>query len=235
MKWKEVRYHMSRTAIFFLVVVTLGLAILLALLGLATLRSNWLGWFLLVSGLIYFFGVVIVYWVRGIRFWRPRAKGEMLREEQDDWSFWFIVAGMIAAFYLPPVEYLLFTAVLPRALWVQITGLFLIFLGSGLFIWARRALGHFYSGHLSVIEGQQLVQSGPYHFVRHPAYAGYLLIVLGLALGYSSVAGFAAILFVLLPCMIYRIRVEDRLLAEYFGTQFKAYTSRTKRLVPGIW
>ncbi len=226
---------MSRMAIFFLVVITLGLTVLLALLGLTTLRSNLLGWFLLISGLVYFFGIVIVYWVRRIRFWGPRAGGEMLKEERNDWSFWLIVVGMIAAFYLPPIEYLFFAAVLPRLVWMQVIGLFLIFFGSVLFVWARRVLGNFYSGHVSVVEGQQLVQSGPYRFVRHPAYAGYLLIVLGLAAGYSSLAGLAAILFVLLPSVIYRIRVEDKLLAEHFGAQFKAYTARTRRLLPGVW
>ncbi len=226
---------MSRTAIFFLTVVTLGLALLLTWLGLATFRSNLLGWFLLLTGLVYFFGIVIVYWVRRIRFWRPRAEGEIVKEERDDWSFWFIVAGMIAAFYLSPIEYLFFNAVLPRAFALQLAGLFLIFPGSALFIWARRTLGNFYSGHLSVVEGQQLVRSGPYRFIRHPAYAGYLLITLGLALGYSSLAGFAAILFVLLPSVIYRIRVEDRLLAEHFGAQFEDYARRTKRLLPYIW
>jgi protein-S-isoprenylcysteine O-methyltransferase Ste14 len=226
---------MSRMAIFFLVVVTLGLAILLAWLGLATLQSNLLGWFLLVSGLVYFFGVVIVYWVRRIRFWRPRAKGEMVKEERNDWSFWFIVVDMIAAFYLSPVEYLFFPAILPRAVWMQVAGLFLIFIGAALFIWARRTLGSFYSGHVSVIEGQPLVQGGPYRFIRHPAYAGYLLIVLGLALGYSSLAGFAAILVLFLPSVVYRIRVEDQLLAAHFGAQFDEYALRTKRLLPGIW
>lgn len=54
---------MNRFAVFFLVFITLGLAILLALLGAATIRSNLLGWFLLVTGLIYFFGVIIVYWI----------------------------------------------------------------------------------------------------------------------------------------------------------------------------
>lgn len=226
---------MSRAAIFFLVVATLALAVLLAWLGLATLPSNLLGGFLLVTGLVYFFGVVIVYWVRRIRFWRPRAEGEMVKEERDDGSFWFIVVGMIAAFYLSPIEYFFFNATLPRAFWMQVAGLCLIFIGSGLFIWARRTLGYFYSGHLSVIEGQQLIQGGPYRFIRHPAYAGYLLIVLGLALGYSSLAGFAAILFLLLPSVIYRIRVEDKLLAEHFGAQFNDYARRIQCLLPGIW
>jgi len=221
--------------ILFLVFFTLGLSLLLAWLGLVTLHENLMGWFLLVSGLIYFFGVIVVYWIRGIRFWRPRAKGEMLKEEGNDVSFWFIVAGMIAVFYLPPFEYLLVPAILPRIVWMQVTGLLIILVGSVLFIWARRVLGHYYSGHLSVIEGQKLVQHGPYRFIRHPAYAGYILIALGLSFGYSSLAGLVAILLLLLPSVVYRLRVEDRLLAEHFGEAFTNYANKTKCLIPGIW
>jgi protein-S-isoprenylcysteine O-methyltransferase len=226
---------LSRATIFFLVVVTLGLAILLALLGWATIEWNLLGWFLLITGSVYFFGVIIVYWIRRIQFWRPQAQGEIVRDEQDDRSFWFIVIGMISVFYLPPVEYLYFNAVLPRSVWMQILGLLLLFLGSLLFVWARRVLGKFYSGHVSVVEGQHLVQHGPYRFIRHPAYAGYLLISLGLSVGYSSLAGFSAILFLLLPTVLYRIRVEDQLLAEYFGAPFNNYARITKRLLPCVW
>jgi protein-S-isoprenylcysteine O-methyltransferase Ste14 len=226
---------MSRAAVFFLVIVTLGLTVLLAWLGLLTLRSNLLGWFLLISGSIYFFGIIIVYWIRGIQFWRPRAKGEMLKEEHGDWSFWLITIGMIAAFYLPPLEYLFVPAVLPHTVWMQIVGLLVISVGAFLFVWARRVLGHFYSGHVSVIEGQPLVQRGPYRIIRHPAYMGYLLISLGISLGFSSLSGFAAVIFILLPSVVYRLRVEDGLLAEHFGEAFKTYANKTKRLIPFVW
>jgi protein-S-isoprenylcysteine O-methyltransferase Ste14 len=226
---------MSRALTFFLVVITLGLALLLAWLGLATVPSNWLGWFLLITGLVYFFGVLIVYWFRRIQFWKPRAKGETVKEERNDRSFWLIAAGMIAAFYVPPGEYLLLESVLPRVVSMQIIGLFLIVLGSILFVWARRTLGHFYSGHVSVIEGQRLVQDGPYRFIRHPAYAGYLLLALGEALGYSSAIGLLAILGLLLPSLLYRINVEEKLLSAHFGEAHQRYASRTRRWLPGIW
>ena len=225
---------MSRLVIFFLVLVTLGLSLLLAFLGLATVHSNLLGWFLLISGLIYFFGVIVVYWVRGIRFWRPKAGGEAVKEERNDWSFWFIVVGMIATFYLPPIEFSFSPALIPRTVWIQIAGLFIIFLGSILFIWARRVLGKFYSGHVSVIEGQQLVQIGPYRLIRHPAYAGYILISIGLALGYSSLAGFVSILSLLLPSVIYRIHIEEHLLAEHFGEQWIEYCQRVPAFFPRL-
>lgn len=225
---------MSRAAIFFLVTITLGLTLLLVWLGLLTLNSNLLGWFLLFAGLIYFFGIIIVYWIRGIQFWRPRAKGEMLKEERGDGSFWLITIGMIAAFYLPPFEYLFAPAVLPRTNWVQIVGLLIIIIGAILFVWARRVLGHFYSGHVSVIEGQPLVQHGPYRIIRHPAYMGYLLISLGNSLGFSSLSGFAAIVFILLPSIVYRLRMEDKLLAEHFGEQWWDYCKRVPAFIPKL-
>ena len=226
---------MNRAAIFFLVVFALGLAYVIGMLGWLTVKTNLLGWFLLLVGAAYLVGVVIVYWFRKERFWGPRAGGAMMKEESNDRSFWLIVIGMISAFFLPPIEYLFLPAVLPRIYWMQVTGLTLIVFGSALFIWARRALGKFYSGHVSVVEGQPLVQSGPYRFIRHPAYAGYILIALGLSLGYSSLAGLAAILFLLLPSVIYRIGVEDKLLADHFGGQFNEYAVKVARLIPGIW
>lgn len=226
---------MGHWAIFFLVILTLGLALLLAVLGWTTIGSNLLGWFLLLTGLTYFIGVIIVYWFHRIEFWRPRSRGEIQTEERNDWSFWLIVIGMIAAFFLPPLEYLFIPAFLPRGLWIELTGLLLVFLGSALFIWARRVLGKFYSGHVSIIEGQPLVQHGPYHFICHPAYAGYILITFGLALGYSSLIGFMAILLLLLPAVMYRIHAEEKLLTDYFGAIFADYASRTRRLLPGIW
>jgi protein-S-isoprenylcysteine O-methyltransferase Ste14 len=226
---------MSRTAIFFLTLGALGLAIAIAWLGWMTVQTNMLGWFLLLVGISYLAGVLVVYWLRRERFWGSRGGGPILDEEGSDRSFWMIVLGMLAAFFLPPVEYITLPEFLPRASWMQVTGLALIILGVILFIWARRTLGTFYSGHVSVVDGQPLVQGGPYRFIRHPAYAGYLLMSLGLGLGYSSLTGLAADFLLLLPAVIYRLRVEDNLLAGHFGAQFKEYASKISRLIPGIW
>jgi len=226
---------MSCVAIFFLVVCALGLAFVIGWLGWATVQTNLLGWFLLLVGGAYLVGVVIVYWFRRERFWGPRAGGAMMKEESDDCSFWLIVIGMVAAFFLPPIEYLFLPAILPRTNLMEVTGLIIIILGSVLFIWARRTLGKFYSGHVSVVEGQPLVQNGPYRYIRHPAYAGYLLISLGIGVGYSSLLGLAATFLLFLPAVIYRLRVEDKLLTEHFGMLFDEYAVKVARLIPGIW
>jgi protein-S-isoprenylcysteine O-methyltransferase Ste14 len=146
-----------------------------------------------------------------------------------------ITLAMMAVFYLSPLEYIYLPPRLLRHEWMEVAGVILFILGGALFVWARRTLGKSYSGHLSVRAGQQLVQSGPYRAVRHPAYAGYLLMAVGIALGYSSLAGTVSTVLVLLPCMIYRMDIEDQLLAEHFGRQFERYRKDVKRWIPGIW
>jgi protein-S-isoprenylcysteine O-methyltransferase Ste14 len=226
---------MSRIAIFFLLVIAPLLAMLLALLGVETVFTNPLGGFLLLVGLAYLIGLVIVYWIRKERFWESSMNGATIRQEHGDRSFWLITAGMLAVFYLSPVEYLYITAFLPRTPFMAAGGLGLVILGVVLFIWARKTLRDNYSGHISVKAGQTLVQSGPYRFIRHPAYTGYLLMALGISLGYASLAGLVAVLLLLLPGMVYRMNVEEKLLAQHFGDAYSQYMCTTKRLIPGIW
>ena len=232
---KAVDDRMSRPATIFLLCVAPALAIFLAFLGIKTLHTNTLGWFLLLTGILYAVGIAIDGYVRKEEFWKSGRAGSYQLEERSDRSFWLITLGLLAVFYLSPLEYLYFATFHPRTAWIESIGVGLVLFGSTLFVWARRTLGRHYSGHVSVKKEQELVQSGPYLIVRHPAYSGYLFMALGLALGYSSLLGFVSTLLILLPATIYRIRVEDRLLAEHFGTQFEEYARRTKRLLPGIW
>jgi protein-S-isoprenylcysteine O-methyltransferase Ste14 len=226
---------MSYSAKFFLLGIAPALAILLVWLGIATLHANLLGWFLLCVGVAYPVGVVIVYAIRRKSFWESSLGGVTTQEERGDHSYWLITAGMLAGFYLPPMEYLYFTALFPRPDWTQVCGAGVVFLGTALFIWARRALKANYSGHISVKTGQTLIQTGPYRIIRHPAYAGYLLMALGISFGYSSLAGLCAITLLLIPGLVYRIRIEEIFLEAHFGDEFRQYVARTARLIPEIW
>jgi protein-S-isoprenylcysteine O-methyltransferase Ste14 len=213
MKWDD---DVSRPAALFLLILTPALAVFLALLGIATLRTNPLGWFLFLTGIVYTVGIVIDAYVRKEEFWKSGRDESYLLEERSDRSFWLITLGLLAVFYLSPFEYLYFSTFQPRTAWVESIGVGLVLLGSALFVWARRTLGRHYSGHVSVKKEQDLVKSG-------------------LALGFSSLSGLVSTLLILLPATVYRIRVEDRLLAEHFGTQFEKYARKKKRLLPGIW
>jgi protein-S-isoprenylcysteine O-methyltransferase Ste14 len=212
-----------------------ALSICLALLGLETLRDNIFGWFLLLFGIAYPAGGVIYYFIRREPFWKSASGGEAAREEKGDRSFWAILPGFLAVFFAPPLEWMYLPAVLPRALGMQIAGLVLILAAVGLRVWARAHIRGLYSGHVEVQADHRLVQSGPYRFVRHPGYTGFVLMALGVAVGYASWIGLAAVPILLLPALAYRMRIEENLLIEQFGDAYRDYVRKTKALIPGIW
>ena len=72
---------MSRIAVLFLMILAPALAIFLALLGLETLRDNFLGWYLLVLGIAYPAGSIIYYFIRREPFWKSAQAGGRAREE----------------------------------------------------------------------------------------------------------------------------------------------------------
>ncbi|KAL7280240.1 hypothetical protein PYCCODRAFT_632309 [Trametes coccinea BRFM310] len=72
------------------------------------------------------------------------------------------------------------------------TGLALVAAGTLLRLTCYRSLGPFFTFDLALLPKHQLVTSGPYRFVRHPAYAGSLLILAGLGLADLSPGGWIA-------------------------------------------
>ncbi len=77
------------------------------------------------------------------------------------------------------------------------------------------------------------VVRGPYRFIRHPAYFGEYLLVWACFLANPRLV-MVWLPVVVLPCIVVRILVEERLLAERF--EYVQYTRRVRwRLLPGIW
>lgn len=226
---------MSRTATFFLLVLAPALALVLALLGLETLNKNIIGWLLLAIGIGYPCGAIIHFWIHKEPFWRPKVGGDTLVEEIGDKSFWMILPGMLAIFFAPPLEYMYLPMFLPHTGWMQLIGLAFILAGGLLRLWARSSIKGQYSGRIQVTTKYQLIESGPYRYIRHPGYAGYFFVALGICLGYSSLIGLIAIAILMLPGFAYRMNLEEKLLAESFGDAYQAYARRTKRILPGVW
>jgi protein-S-isoprenylcysteine O-methyltransferase len=88
-----------------------------------------------------------------------------------------------------------------------------------------------------VVIGAQhrLVDSGPYRRVRHPAYLGLLVSMLGFGLCSGNWVSLAVAIGLPLAAILYRIRTEEQALLRHFGPAYAEYASRTKRLVPGIY
>ena len=126
---------MSRMAVLFLLIAAPALAILLASLGLETLNSNLLGWFLLLIGVGYLAGGVIYFFILKKPFWQPAQGGKVAGEETGDRSFWLILPGFLAVFFASPLEWLYLPATLPRTAWLQAAGIALLLLSLAVRMW----------------------------------------------------------------------------------------------------
>ncbi len=101
-------------------------------------------------------------------------------------------------------------------------------------LWAMATLGRFFTAALATTADQKVVSTGPYRYVRHPSYAGPLVIVLGAALTYANWISLAAVVPVFLGYS-YRIHVEEKLLIAELGSDYSHYCEHTKRLIPFIY
>jgi protein-S-isoprenylcysteine O-methyltransferase Ste14 len=82
--------------------------------------------------------------------------------------------------------------------------------------------------------GQHVITTGPYRFVRHPMYAGAILLFIGTPLLLGSWYGLiGAMIIIALFCV--RVAIEERTLrAELAG--YGEYADEVRyRLIPGVW
>lgn len=83
-----------------------------------------------------------------------------------------------------------------------------------------------------VLPEQSLVTHGIYRYIRHPIYAGDLLLIVGLELALNSwlVLG----VFMLIPVVIRQALAEEVQLSQTFPG-YTAYCRRTKRFIPFVF
>ena len=164
-----------------------------------------------------------------------RAKTAVRKEQSA--SRVLHIAVMCTAFYL------LFGSVragwlvvrfVPINAWIAWTGFGLVAAGIAFAVWARAMLGANWSGLVAIKAGHELIQSGPYRWVRHPIYSGLLLAILGTALALGEVRGLLAFLVALLGWGI-KALMEERFLIDQFDGDYVRYTREVKRLIPFVF
>ncbi len=101
-------------------------------------------------------------------------------------------------------------------------------------MWARITLGRNWSSVVLLRVDHELVQAGPYRFVRHPIYTGIILMFAAIVLLVGRVAGILAFcLFVY--SFVLKLRREERMMLKQFPTTYPEYVKKTKRLVPFLF
>ncbi|MEA3440444.1 MAG: isoprenylcysteine carboxylmethyltransferase family protein [Chloroflexota bacterium] len=118
---------------------------------------------------------------------------------------------------------------------VHLVGLALLISGQGLFTWSMVSNPFFSTGvRIQMDRDHTVSTSGPYKYVRHPGYTGYITFTIGTSLLLGSFwalipAGIIAVL------LIIRTVLEDKTLLEELPG-YQAYANRVSwRLLPGFW
>src|SRR5262249_7490863 len=110
-------------------------------------------------------------------------------------------------------------------------GFALAWSGASLAIWAKLALGRWFSASFTVKAGHELVTSGPYAIVRPPMYTGLLLLGVGLGIAWdSALTALFAVLYAV-PFWLHTV-FEEQMLAAHFGEAWTSYQHRVPRVVP---
>ena len=123
--------------------------------------------------------------------------------------------------------------IIPAELRILYTGIALTWVGIAFAIWARHTIGANWSGRVTVKVDHQLIQSGPYAFVRHPIYTGLLVTNLGAALVIGRWRCLLAMV-IFLAEMARKASKEEGFMEGEFGEKYNEYRGRTGFLFPGL-
>ena len=108
-------------------------------------------------------------------------------------------------------------------------------LGLWLFARSHADLGTNWSITLEVRESHRLVTHGIYERIRHPMYLALLVYSVGQALVLPNWIAGPSYLVAMALLFALRVGPEERMMRDEFGSDYEAYSKRTKRLVPGVW
>jgi protein-S-isoprenylcysteine O-methyltransferase Ste14 len=92
----------------------------------------------------------------------------------------------------------------------------------------------FTSSTIEVAVDQKVISTGPYARVRHPMYAGALVMLLGMPIALGSWWG-VLVLVAMLPVLIWRMFDEEALLARNLPGYVEYLETVRYRLIPGVW
>jgi protein-S-isoprenylcysteine O-methyltransferase Ste14 len=120
-------------------------------------------------------------------------------------------------------------------LWLRWGGGIIVCLEIVLFGWAHQVLGQNWTAILALAKEHEMVQNGPYRYVRHPMYSAFFVI--GIGFGILSANWLIGIVYLAPLLVMYAMRVstEEKMMIDRFGEPYREYMKHTGRLFPRLW
>ncbi len=187
------------------------------------------------------FVLTLADWLRALK--KGQAVTLLPERKGGAWPLWTQIGMVILGLVLcVPLFYFLWIPLIKLPVntgrVLDLVGLAVYLAGCGFVLWARSTLGKMWgistSRNVKLRDDHQIIQEGPYAFVRNPMYFGWWVAMTGLILLYPVWMVLLMFLFSLMA-FIGRARREEAALSERFGEAWTEYKKRTKFLIPFIY
>ena len=171
---------------------------------------------------------------------RSRSKTGTKQDKSTLGVLWIVIAMSITAGVFVAGSTALRAGVIglfdfPISDWIPALAVALFAAGLAVRWWAIVTLGRFFTVDVVVEKDHEVVQRGPFRWVRHPSYTGVLLAFVGWTLTLRNWVAMAVVLVPIFLAFVRRMNVEEDALSRALGERYREYMNRTKRLVPGIY
>ena len=185
-------------------------------------------------------GIIITAWMINLVFLRllnpeligRRVFGKWAKTWDKVWAALFVLS-IISIFVVADMDTTDGVSNTPGATWLL--GYAIFVLGWTLVIWSMVVNPFFEKTVCNQTENEhRVIDTGPYAYVRHPGYVGFVSCIISTPLLLASAWAFLpALISVLL--LVIRTALEDRML-RYELAGYMEYANRIRfRLIPGVW
>ena len=181
-----------------------------------------------IAFVIYIIAEIFIFW-----FTSRQNRNNLEKRKGDRGSCLIIVSGSIAIILFNLACRKNDWFIIPKlAFWI---GVIFIIAGIVLRLYSVLTLGKYFTVTVQVNSNQKVIQTGPYKYIRHPAYSGSILSLIGIALAFRSIIGIIGTLIIIAVIYGYRIKIEEKILENNLKIIYKKYKQHTKRIIPFIW
>ena len=118
--------------------------------------------------------------------------------------------------------------------WSRWAGVALGVSGTALLLWTHLTLGRNFFGGVKIRQGHELVTGGPFRWVRHPMYVAFITLGVAFTLVSANWLVGAAWLAGTAVTLASRLAVEDAMLEDEFGDQYRKYRATTGAFIPKL-
>ena len=97
---------------------------------------------------------------------------------------------------------------------------------------AIKTLGEYWSTHIEIRKGQQIMQDGPYKYIRHPGYLSLIIESLSIPVMLNAYYSLLGAMLIFIPAVLIRAKLEDIEMEKKIGKKFTAYKRNVGPFIP---